>query len=126
MLRSWKASVGSSSLGQLCPKLTHLTLAHCVFGHGCDRSIGCPAGLQHLTLCGSIMFGVPAGVIPFLSPKLKSVDISSTQIADNELREIVSPPVAALHVVVICIQYGPPTHKITSDASIRVEQCFPD
>ena len=90
---SWASPVGRSSLTQLCPKLTHLTLAHCQLINFFFPSMGC-SGLQHLNLHRSSSRGVPVEMVPFLSRQLKSVDVSATSIADDELRKIVGSPVA--------------------------------
>ncbi|CAK0787844.1 hypothetical protein CVIRNUC_011066 [Coccomyxa viridis] len=83
----WGSSVGSRSLGQLCPKLTHLTLDHCELLHVFTPFMGCP-DLQRLSIHSSSLNGLPVGDIPFLSLQLKSVDVSNTSIADEALREI--------------------------------------
>ena len=99
--------MGSSSLAQLCPKLRHLALMHCEIGRAATSSMGCP-DLQRLTLHGSSLIGTPIGAVAFLSPQLKSVDVSATQIADNGLRQIVGPPSAALNWVVRSMQCEAP------------------
>lgn len=101
MLCSWGPAVGS--LGQICPKLTHLTLSHCTLIHIFTPFRGCP-GLEHLTLCGSTLMGSNAGVAHFLSAQLTSIDISDTGIADNGLRDIVSPKIAARKWAHACMQ----------------------
>ena len=95
--------MGISSLGQLCPKLTHLTLAHCKLMHVFNPSVGCP-GLQCLTLCGSSFMGTHVGVARFLSAQLKSIDVSATGISDYGLRDIVGPSVAAKSWAIACMQ----------------------
>ena len=117
--------MGGHSLGRLCPKLTHLTLTHCILGDLAHP--WCP-GLQSLTLHGAILVRALVGneEVPFLGPQLKSVDISATQIVDNELREIVGPPVAVRNWAAICMQCGATVHEIPPSASIRMMEHFPD
>ena len=97
VLCSCGRSVGGSSLGQLCPKLTQLTLARCKPMH-VFTPMGCP-GLQRLSHHGCSFMGVPVGMVPFLSLQLKSIDVSATLTADNELRRMVGPPSAAKNLV---------------------------
>ena len=111
MLRSWAVAVGGHGLGRLCPKLTHVTLTHCHFSGVVTLSMGSP-GLQCLTLHGSSL--VDTGVAHYLGAQLKSVDVSGTQIADYQLRQIVGPPVAVVKHVAVCLQYEASVQQISA------------